>query len=334
MNGVMRYILLATGLLAAALAGCVSTGRPLPATALARAQDIPIVPIPPPPIGQPAEAPKAPPVEVVPASATKPASDIPPPAPPPPPAVVDNPPPPSAPTTAVTARQLYQTARERFQHVDSYIVRLIRREVVKGEMNPEEVILFKFRADPWSVYLKWLGKEGQGREVVYVRGRYEGKIHSLLAAGDIPFMPAGKKMSLAPDSFLVKSATRHPITQAGIAATIDKVGEFLAAVERGDRRAGTMVVIGPVQRPEFERPAYAIEHTLTPNFDPAMPGGGKRVYYFDPATGLPTLITARDERGQEVEYYRYDRLQPGVKLDDSDFDPDALWGKPKETAAK
>jgi hypothetical protein len=45
------------------------------------------------------------------------------------------------------------------------------------------------------------------------------------------------------------------------------------------------------------------------------------------------LILAKDERGQEVEYYRYDRLQPGVKLDDADFDPDVLWAK-KDTDAK
>lgn len=329
----MRYLLLTTGLLAACVTGCVSLGRPLPASApptavLAKAQDIPLVPIPPPPIGQPGETPKPPPVEATPTSAPKPMNDVP---PAPPSAVIDNPSP-SAP--AVTARQLYQTARERFQHVDSYIVRLIRREMVKGEMNPEEVILFKFRNEPWGVYLKWLGKEGQGREVVYVKGRYESKIHSLLAAGDIPFMPAGKRMALAPDSFLVKSATRHPITQAGIGSGIEKIGEFLTAVERGDRRAGTAAIVGPVQRPEFDKPAYGIEHVLTAGYDPSMPGGGKRTYFFDPANGLPTLITAKDERGQEVEYYRYDRLQPGVKLDDSDFDPDVLWAKPKETAAK
>ncbi|MFO0929094.1 MAG: hypothetical protein U0736_19080 [Gemmataceae bacterium] len=40
------------------------------------------------------------------------------------------------------------------------------------------------------------------------------------------------------------------------------------------------------------------------------------------------LVACWDERGQEVEYYRYDRLQAGVRLDDSDFDPERLWGKP------
>jgi hypothetical protein len=229
---------------------------------------------------------------------------------------------------------LHQAAQQRIQTIDSYIVRLIRREMVKGEMNPEEVILFKFRKEPWSIYFKWLGKEGQGREVVYVKGRHEGKIHTLLAAGDIPLMPAGRRMALAPDNILVKSATRHPITEAGIAAAIDRIGGILSAIERGDRKVGTMTVAGSVSRPEFEKAVHTLEHLLPAGTDASLPHGGRRTYFFDPDTNLPMLIIARDERGQEVEYYRYDRLQAGVKLDDADFDPDRLWARPKTAAAR
>jgi hypothetical protein len=217
-------------------------------------------------------------------------------------------------------------------NIDSYIVRLTRREVVKDKMNPEEVLLFKFRKNPWSVYFKWLGKEGHGREVVYVRGRYEGKINTLLAAGDIPLVPAGRRMALAPDSFLVRSACRHPITAAGIGASIDRIGVVLAANERGDRRLGTMTLLADLRRPEFNRPVNALEHTFPGGYDESLPKGGKRTYFFDPVSGLPMLIRTLDERGAEVEYYRYDRLLTGVKLDDADFDPDALWGKPKSAA--
>jgi hypothetical protein len=238
------------------------------------------------------------------------------------------------PAGAITARKLYQTANERISTVDSYIVRLTRREVVKDKMNPEEVLLFKFRKTPWSVYLKWLGKEGQGREVVYVRGQYEGKIHTLLAGGDIPLVPAGRRMALLPDSILVRSACRHPITEAGIGASIDRIGAVLTANERGDRRLGTMTLLADVRRPEFNRPVNALEHTFPPGYDTSLPKGGKRTYFFDPATGLPTLIRTLDERGAEVEYYRYDRLLTGVKLDDADFDPDVLWGKPGTAARR
>jgi hypothetical protein len=313
----------------AGLVGCVTIGRPLPErgnepTALASAQDVPLVPIPPPPVGTPEE--------------TKESKETKPPVVVPPPTTVDIPPPVIAPpatiaTTTTTSRELYQSAVNRYQTMDSYIVRLIRREVVKGEMQPEEVMLFKFRKEPWSLYFKWLGKEGQGREVVYVKGRHEGKIHSLLAAGDIPLMPAGKRMALAPDNMLVKSATRHPITEAGLGAAIDRIGRVLTAIERGDAKAGTMNVVGPVSRPEFEKPVLALEHTMPAGHDASLPKGGKRTYYMDPVTNLPMLITAKDERGQDVEYYRHDRLQAGVKLDDTDFDPEKLWAKTKTASA-
>jgi hypothetical protein len=39
------------------------------------------------------------------------------------------------------------------------------------------------------------------------------------------------------------------------------------------------------------------------------------------------LLVTRDDRGQEVEYYHYDRLQFPVRLDDADFNPDRLWKK-------
>jgi hypothetical protein len=45
------------------------------------------------------------------------------------------------------------------------------------------------------------------------------------------------------------------------------------------------------------------------------------------------LVSTLDERGAEVEYYHFDRLLTGVKLNDADFDPDALWGRPRTAAA-
>src|SRR5437899_386649 len=106
---------------------------------------------------------------------------------------------------AVKLHALYREAAERYARVDSYIVRLMRREQINGKDKPEEVLLFKFRKEPWSVYFKWLGQEGAGREVIYVKGQHENKIHTLLAAGDMPLMPAGRRIALAPDSLVVRS---------------------------------------------------------------------------------------------------------------------------------
>lgn len=277
---------------------------------VAQASDIPIVPVPPPPLGRttpPAPAPATPP-KVTPA---------PPPAPPAAPAA-----------TALSVRQIYELARDRYATIDSYIVRLTRREQVKGKDQPEEIILFKFRKNPWSLSFKWLGTVGQGREAIYVKGQHEDKIHTMLAAGDAPFMPAGKVMSLPPDSILVRNASRHAITDAGIGALLDYMGQTLAANERGDHRQGTLTALGLTKRPEFPQRLLAVEKIIPPGAETELPRGGRRITYFDPESHLPVLVTTRDDRGHEVEYYRYDRLLTPVKLNDDDFNPKNLGIKP------
>ncbi len=315
-----RKWVLAGIVLCGSVAGCVSMGRPI--DRVRSGADIPLVPVPPPPLARPEVPPAA--VTRAPAGAQARAAN------PAPARRADEPSRPTPPAAPLTARQLIHNAQAQYARIDSYIVRLTRREVVNGEQKPEEVILFKFRKQPWSVYLKWLAsKEGKGREVLYVKGRHEGKIHTLLAAGDIPFVPAGRRMALLPDNILVRNSTRHPITDAGIGSCIDRLAAIQSAVENGDRSKGRLELLGPLRRPEFEQPVQALEHTLPARLDPSLPRGGKRTFFFDPETQLPMLIRTVDERGQEVEYYWHARLQPSVKLDDADFDPDQLWGKPR-----
>jgi hypothetical protein len=235
-------------------------------------------------------------------------------------------------TPAASLRQLHRLAAERYSAIDSYIVRLRRREQVNGKDNPEELILFKFRKVPWSIYFKWLGQEGAGREVIYVKGQHDNKIHTLLAAGDVALFPAGKRMALAPDSLLVRSASRHSITEAGVGTIIDRLGEQIEAQEKGDRRSAAVTYLGGQRRPEFAGPLDAVELVLPPGYEPSLPRGGRRWIFFDPKERLPVLVITHDERGHEVEYYCYDRLQCPVRLDDDDFNPDKLWSKPKATS--
>ncbi len=129
-------------------------------------------------------------------------------------------------------RELNQKAQQKIAAMDSYVLRLRRREVV-GTMNrPEEVLLLKWRKEPWSVYFKWLWGEGKGREVVYVKGRYENLLHTLTAAGDIPLLPAGKRFKISPDSVLIKSKSRYPITEAGLGGLVERFGKILEAAEK------------------------------------------------------------------------------------------------------
>jgi hypothetical protein len=223
--------------------------------------------------------------------------------------------------------QLYARAAERYAQIDSYIVRLRRREQINGKDNPEEILLLKFRKNPWSVYFKWLGAEAKGREVVYVRGQHENKIHMILAAGDMPLISAGKRIAMDPDNVLVRSSSRRSIHEAGIGVLIDRFGNHVAATEKDDRHRGPLKYLGLQSRPEFNEPCETVAETIPPGAEPQLPGGGSRLWLFDPNTRLPALIITEDATGHEVEYYCYDRFQFPVRLDEDDFNPDKLWAK-------
>ncbi len=256
--------------------------------------------------------------------------------PPPPPPRGQEPTPPAQPAPAETPpadpaariRHLHRQAAEKYAAVESYTARLRRRENVGGKDKPEEVLLFKFRKQPWSAYFKWIGEESNGREAVYVKGRYENKIHTRLVPGDMPalLMPPNRRLALAVDSPMVVSASRRSIADAGVGTLVERFGALADAAEKGDSRRGTVSYLGPQARPESKKPYEAVQHVIPPGLEPHLPRGGKRVWLFDadPAWPLPVLVVTHDERGHEVEYYCYDRFL-FTQFDDDDFNPDKLW---------
>jgi hypothetical protein len=221
---------------------------------------------------------------------------------------------------AKTLRGLHQRAAQRVAKMDSYIYRMKRREVVNGAKRPEELVLVKIRREPYSVYLKWLAVN-KGREVVYVQGKYDNTMQVRTAAGDIPFVPAGKHMSFHCDSALVKSNSRHAITETGLGTVVERFGRLVTALEKNDPSEGKAKYLGKVKRPEFEQPVEAVHHEIPPDLESLLPKGGERWYFFDATSGLPVLVITHDASG-EVEYYCNDHIQWPVRLDEDDFHPD------------
>ncbi len=243
-----------------------------------------------------------------------------------PPSLVPSPSGPNLTSTDATADlvRLYRQSAERVAQLDSYIACMHRREQVNGKDQPEEIIEFKYRREPFSIHMKWIGKEATGREVVYVKGRYEGKIHILPSRQDSPIVFA---MSFPPDSPQVRERSRHPITDAGISGLVDGFGLLVNNMQKSDRSRGTLTYLGTQRRPEFANPVEAVEQVMPPNLDPLLPRGGKRLWFFEPQARLPLLVIMYDDRGHEVEYYFYDRVMFPVRLDDDDFNPTKLGAK-------
>lgn len=222
-------------------------------------------------------------------------------------------------------RRLADQANAKWATMNDYVLRMRRREVVGGSKRPEELMLCKFRKEPFSVYFKWIGSEGQGREVVYVKDRYDNQIHTLTATGDVLFLPGGKRFKVSPDSILVKAKSRHPITEAGLGNIVYRYTKFIDAFEKGQGQLGSAKYLGLLKRTEFEDQVEGVLQTIPPRSDPLLPKGGQRLWFFDPVNHWPVLLVTQDDTGEEVEYYCHDRIVTPARLDEADFNPDILW---------
>src|SRR5439155_5444565 len=121
-----------------------------------------------------------------------------------------------------------------------------------------------------------------------VAGQGDDRLHILTAAGNIPFAPAGRRLDLPIDSALVKSASKYPITEAGVCRMVARFARDVGDASRGTPGLA-LKYLGPTQRPEFVNPLELIEIQLPPGRDPEALQGGRRLVGFDPLTKWPVL---------------------------------------------
>jgi Protein of unknown function (DUF1571) len=227
-------------------------------------------------------------------------------------------------------KRIYREAVSRCAAVDAFEARLSRREFVDGKQEPMEVIRFQFRQKPLSIHMKWIGTEGQGREVVYVEGRFENKLHILMARGDLFPLSPPTRFDLAPDSDLIRAHSRHDVRDAGFASSVRQLGRALAGIDKNPALANRVSYRGKVQRPEYRNPLEAVEEVIAPGAESSLPRGGRRTTFYDPtpnttSQGLPVVVITHDHTGREVEYYCFDHILHPIVLDDADFDPQRVF---------
>ena len=207
----------------------------------------------------------------------------------------------------------------------AYIALFRRREAVDGVARPEELIHFKYRRDPVSIYMRWRGTEAKDRELVYVRNSSETMIHIAPAPNDTGNLaPQGRRTIVMPDSPQGLGKDRYAVGETGIAGLIERFGRVVDAVERGDPKVGSVKHLGKVKRPECDGPVDAVIHLVPAGFDSGLPRGGQRIWYFDSVLRFPVLVITHDDNGQEVEYYHFDNIFFPGHVRDEEFSPTNL----------
>jgi hypothetical protein len=172
--------------------------------------------------------------------------------------------------------------------------------------------------------MKILSEAGQGREVIFVKGRDDKAMHVLTGKGDSRLVGVGYKTTVDPDGRDAASKSRYRIYQAGF-------GRTLQGLDLALQRGFEVQAVGLVQRPEWPYPLECVTVRATGPGDPMLPPGCKRSIFLDPnpespTYHLPVLTEMRDPAGQEIEYYSFDRFKLPAGLTDADFDP-ARMGK-------
>ena len=231
----------------------------------------------------------------------------------------------------LVVKKLLDAATKRYADLADFEARLIKREVVGGKQLPQDEIVYRFRKSPLSVFMKVLSPEGQGREVMYVQGQFDNKIHLITGKGDHLLAGAGYRTDMDPDSKTATAKSRYRVYEAGFGRTL---GGLAKALNPPDGAGGPSVKsLGLVQRKEMPYALEGVEVTIRAGEDPTLARGGKRHVYFDPKPDspgyvLPILVVTTDADGKEVEYYFFDQLKVPSGLKDADWNP-ANLGKKK-----
>jgi hypothetical protein len=169
-------------------------------------------------------------------------------------------------------------AKQAYQNVQDYTCLFVKRELVKGVLQPENVMTMKVRANPFSVYMKWQAPRSlEGQEACYVTGKNNGqmRVHSTGILGIAGWV------SLDPNDPRATETSRHTILEAGIGNLIDKYYERWSV----ENKPGLTTC--KIAEYEFAKRRCIRIETTHPNSRPGQFYSYRSVIYLDKELKLP-----------------------------------------------
>lgn len=213
------------------------------------------------------------------------------------------------PAIKVAKRCLQETEK-----VEAFTASFLKQEVVDGKLQPQARMTMKWRAKPFSVYLKFVDPH-EGREVIYVDGKNDGKL--LVHVTGLKSIVG--TLALEPTSDRVMAESRYPITNSGLTNMVKGV---IAQWEK-EREYGDIKVKYYKKAKLNGRPCRVIETSHSTNrkeFKFHMTR-----LYIDAKTILPVRVeqygfpTQKGGKPPRIELYEYSSIKTDVKLNDIDF---------------
>jgi len=191
------------------------------------------------------------------------------------------------------------------------------RQEWKGKQQPQYEILVKYRVQPRRVYLKWIGEQNKGQELIWGPDWNDGDVY-VHAGGWLDAV----SLSLDPDGGRMMAKSRHSVREAGMDRLVSRLDRQLTRLEK--ERAEDVKVVDDGVQDVLGQPSRCLDIELPKDKDPDYYAYRVQLCVGE-ETHLPSRVQVWDfEDGamRLVEDYGYANVRLNVGLDHQDFDPD------------
>ena len=202
---------------------------------------------------------------------------------------------------------ILEKSLDAYESVKDYRAVFCKQEETKGELGPRETIFLKFEK-PFKIFMHWSDTHKKGLEVLYERGRHDGKL---------AIHKPGLLLGLAPVVFLDRNSSwvregseSYDIEDAGIGSFLV---DFSEMVLKGLREKKIRVQVS--------------ENTQGQTVDVFFPGTApdagyfayRVVVFFDGVNHLPVQMSLYNWNEKLTGVYEYQDLKLNVGADDPEF---------------
>jgi hypothetical protein len=181
-----------------------------------------------------------------------------------------------------------------------------------GGMLPPSLIELKSRKNG-DVYMRWVEGPVAGREVLYRKSAYDGKL--LVKHGIFP------AITVDPSGYLARQGNRHTVLEAGLVKVSERILEDADLLERLPPQTAVFTDLG--KKVQFGQQVACWRTEVDKDLHKAL-YAHKTEICTDTTTGLPVTIRSWAREGgaiRLVEDYAFVKCQLNT-LTDADFDED------------
>ncbi|MFW5923882.1 MAG: DUF1571 domain-containing protein [Planctomycetota bacterium] len=215
------------------------------------------------------------------------------------------------------ASTIMEEARERADELEGYTTVFHKQEYVDGELLPEEEILMKVKLNPRRIYMRWIGEEKKGQELLWGEGWNNEEIMAH-RGGWFSFVT----VNLDPESSQAMKDNRHSVTDAGFRHTVNLIADDLLTALKHPEYVRKVEDLG--EKKIDGQKARGFEAWLRKDKYPGFYGYRARIWIHEELY-LPVRIQIWDKVDDAirlVENYGYEKTKINVGLSREDFDPD------------